>query len=120
MEDVGTLIHLQLRQQLIVEFNLRTEPKEKPIMRAEDEFECLKTLYTSPEMVFDREAHRLGMALIMQLAGITGNRPEALLNLKFKHVTVALLLDPEGGEWPRPIIEWKFEDIKEYLSKKDA
>ena len=38
----------------------------------------------------------LGMALIMQLAGITGNRPEALLNLKFEHVAIALLPDPEG------------------------
>jgi Protein of unknown function (DUF3435) len=89
-------------------------------MRAEDEFECLKTLYTSPEMVFDMEAHRLGMALVMQLAGITGNRPQALLNLKFKHVAVALLPDPEGGKFPRPMIDWKFEDTKEYLGKKDA
>jgi hypothetical protein len=61
VEDVIWLTHLQLKQQLIIEFGLRTETKEKPIMRAEDEFECLKTLYTSPEMVFDMEAHRLAM-----------------------------------------------------------
>lgn len=89
-------------------------------MRAEDEFECLGALYTSPEMVFDMEAHRLGLALFMQLSGITGNRPQALLNVQFKHVAVALLPDPEGGEWPRVLIEWKFDETKEYLGAKDA
>ncbi|OCK73115.1 hypothetical protein K432DRAFT_430744 [Lepidopterella palustris CBS 459.81] len=108
------------RQHLIKEFGLRTEPKDKPIMRAEDEFECLKTLWESPEMIFDMEVHRLGLALIIQLAGITGNRPKALLKLRFKHVKVALLPDPEGGEWPRPLIEWKFNETKGYLGEKDA
>jgi Protein of unknown function (DUF3435) len=88
-------------------------------MRAEDEFECQKTLYTSPEMVFDMEVHRLGTALLMQLAGSTGNRPQALLNLKFKHAAITLLPDPEGGVLPRVLMEWKFEDTKEYLGKKD-
>jgi hypothetical protein len=120
MNVIGALISVQLKQQLIDEFDLRTEPKEKPIMRAEDEFECLKTLYTSPEMVFDMEVHRVGMALLMQPAGITGNRPQALLNLQFKHVAVALLPDLEGGKLPRAMIEWKFEDTKEYLGKKDS
>jgi hypothetical protein len=118
VEDVSWLTHLQLKQQLIIEFGLRTEPKEKPIMRTEDEFECLKTLYTSPEMVFDMEVHRLSLALFMQLAGITGNRPQALLNVRFKHVAVALLPDQEGGEWPRVVIEWKFQETKEYIGAK--
>jgi hypothetical protein len=120
VEDVSWLTHLQLKQQLIIEFGLRTEPKEKPIMKTEDEFECLKTLYTSLEMVFDMEVHRLSLALFMQLAGTTGNRPQALLNVRFKHVAVALLLDQEGGEWPRVVIEWKFQETKEYIGAKDA
>jgi len=51
-------------------------------MRAEDEFECFKTLYTSPEMVFDMEAHRLGLALF--IAGITGNRLQALFKFDLR------------------------------------
>jgi len=89
-------------------------------MRAEDEFECLKTLWVSPEMVFDMGICRLELTLIMQLAGINGNRPKALLKLRFKHIKVSLLPDPEGGEWPRVLIEWRFAETKRYLGEKDA
>jgi hypothetical protein len=89
-------------------------------MRVEDEFECLKTLWLSREMVFEAEVLRLFLALLMQLAGSTGNRPKALLQLRFRHVSVALLPDPEGSEWPRVMIDWKFENTKGYLGQKDA
>lgn len=48
-------------------------------MRAEDEVELLKTLWSSPEIALDHECLRMQLALILQLAGITGNRPGALL-----------------------------------------
>jgi hypothetical protein len=89
-------------------------------MRAEDEFECLRTLWSSEDLKFDTEVHRLGLALLMQLAGITGNRPKALLQLRFKDVVVALLPDPHGSEWPRLMIEWKFSTTKTYKGAKDA
>lgn len=89
-------------------------------MRTEDEFECLKTLYPSPEMVFDMDVHRLSLALIMQLAGIAENRPQALLNVRFKHVAVFLLPDQEVGECLRAVIERKFQETKEYIGAKDA
>jgi hypothetical protein len=89
-------------------------------MRAQDEFECLKTLWSSEELKFDTEIHRLGLALLMQLAGITGNRPKALLQLRFKDVAVALLPDPHGSDWPRLMIEWKFSTTKTYKGTKDA
>ena len=85
-------------------------------MRVEDEFECLKTLWELLEIIFDIEVHRLGLALIIQLAGITGNRPQALLDLQFRYVSVSLLPDPEGGEWPRVLIEWKFNKTKTRVS----
>ena len=111
---------IQARQNITKEHNLRTEPKAKPIMRAEDEFECLRTLWTSEELKFDVEIHRLSLALLMQLAGITGNRPKALLQLRFKDVAVALLPDPHGSEWPRLMIEWRFSTTKTYKGAKDA
>lgn len=43
-------------------------------MRLGDEFELLKTLHLPVEMIFDHEQHRMQLALLMQLAGITGNR----------------------------------------------
>jgi hypothetical protein len=56
----------------------------------------------------------------MKLAGGTGNRPKALLQLRFRDISVALLPDPEGSEWPRVVIDWKFENTKGYLGAKDT
>ena len=110
----------QVRQRLAIKHGLRTETKKKPIMRAEDEFELLKTLYLSTEMNFNHERHRVQLALIMQLAGITGNRPAALLAVCYGHVKVTLLPDPQGGERPRVLVEIAYKYTKGYLGEKDS
>ena len=46
----------------------------------------------------------------MTLAGGTGNRPTALLQLRFLDISVALLPDLEGSEWPRVVIDWMVLD----------
>ncbi|KAI4086415.1 MAG: hypothetical protein L6R37_008419 [Teloschistes peruensis] len=56
----------------------------------------------------------------MQLAGITGNQPAALLAVRYRHIKVTLLPDPEGGEQPRVLIEIVFHHTKGYLGEKDA
>ena len=109
-----------MQQSLVEEFQLNTGKKPKPIVRAEDEFELLRTLWGSPEVGMEHERLRVQLALILQLAGITGNRPEALLGLRYGHVKIALLRDPDGSEWPRPIIELTFEKTKSYMGTKDA
>lgn len=96
------------------------DKKPKPIVRAEDEFELLKTLYLSHQIKFHHERHRVQDAAIMQLAGITGNRPSALLAIRYRNIKVTLLPDPYGGERPRIMIEIRFTDTKEYLGKKDT
>jgi integrase len=68
----------------------------------------------------EHERLRVQLALILLLAGITGNRPEALLSLRWKHVKIAQLRDPNGSEWPRPIVELTFEKTKSYMGAKDA
>jgi hypothetical protein len=109
-----------VRQRLAEEFKLCTEKKPKPIVRIEDEFELLRTLWSSPELSLEHERLRVQLALILQLAGITGNRPGALLSLQYKHVKMALLPDPSGSEWPRLIIDLTFKNTKGYLGLKDA
>lgn len=89
-------------------------------MRAEDEFELLKTLFLSVEITFDHERHRVQLALIMHLAGITGNRPAALLAVCYKDVKITLLPDPNRGELPRRLIEIAFKNIKGYLGEKET
>ncbi len=56
----------------------------------------------------------------MELAGITGNRPSALLAVRYRHIKVTLLPDPESGEQPRVLIEIIFHHTKGYLGEKDA
>ena len=119
-EQDHVLTRYQAKQKFVEEFRLRTAAKEKPIMRVEDEFECLKTLWGSKDMVFELEVHRIAVALLMKLAGGTGNRPKALLQLRFRDISVALLPDPQGSEWPRVVIDWKFENTKGYLGAKDT
>ena len=100
----------QIRQRLAAEFKLATEKKPKPIMRAKDEFELLKTLWTLSEMALDHERLRVQLVLILQLAGITGNRPGALLSLRYENLKVTLLRDPAGSDWPRVLIEFTLQE----------
>ncbi|KAK5109961.1 hypothetical protein LTR85_001800 [Meristemomyces frigidus] len=109
-----------VRQQLAHEFNLGTQKQPKPIVRAEDEFELLKTLWSSPSLTFDHERMRVQLALIAQLAGITGNRPGALLGLLYKHLKVTLLRDPDGSAWPKVLLEFTFKSTKSYRGPKES
>ena len=56
----------------------------------------------------------------MQLAGIIGNRPSALLAVRYQNIHVTLLEDPDGREQPRVLIEIVFNYTKGYLGEKDA
>jgi integrase len=109
----------QVRQQLIRKFGLNTEKKARPIVRAEDEFALLKTLWCSSELAFDHERYRIQLALLLQLAGITGSRPDALLKLTWGDVKVVLLRDPSGGTRARLVVELTFNHTKGYLGAKD-
>ena len=88
-------------------------------MRAEDEFELLKTLWYSPEMAFDDERQRIQLALLIQLAGITGSRPQALLALTYGDLNIVLLRDPIGKARPRLLVDLTFNHTKGYLGSKD-
>jgi integrase len=117
--SISELIIPQARQQLVNEFGLSTEKEAKPIMRAEDEFELLKTLWESSEVEMQHERLRVQLALMIQLAGITGNRPGALRRMQYKDLKVALLPDPAGGERPRLVMDFTFRHTKRYLGVKD-
>jgi hypothetical protein len=109
-----------VRQRLAQEFGLNTKKKEKPIMRSEDLFELEKTVLVSNDMAFKHERLRIEIMFYMQVAGNTGNRPTAILALCYKDFKVALVRDPDGGEWPRLVVDSTFENTKGYLGDKDA
>ncbi|KAK3669459.1 hypothetical protein LTR78_010645 [Recurvomyces mirabilis] len=120
--DVERAVQVEMcgaRQNLVAEFNLSAEKEAKPIMRAEDEFELLKTLWESPEMILQHERLRVQLALMIQLAGITGSRPGALRRLQYKDLKIALLPNSDGGEQPRLVMDFTFQHTKRYLGAKD-
>ena len=100
-------------------YNLKAKLDVKPIIQASDEFELLKALYTSPDSCFEHERHRIELALIIQLAGFTGNRPKALLELRYGDIKVTLLRDPDGGRRPRRLIEITFNHTKGFRGEKE-
>ena len=108
-----------MRQRLAQEFNLETEKAPKPIVRAEDEFELLKTLWSSPLMSFKHKRLRVQLALVAQLAGITGNRLGALLALRYRDLKVTLLRDPEDSQKPKLLLEFTFRVSKSYHGPKE-
>lgn len=111
---------MQVRQRLIEEFELDIKKKEKPIMRSEDLFELEKTVLLSTDMAFEHEQLRIELMLYMQIAGNTGNRPGAILALRFRDFKIALVRDPDGGPWPRLVIDTTFDHTKGYRGDKDA
>ena len=62
--------------------------------------------------------HRIQLALFLQLAGFSGNRPQAVLSLCYRHIIVTLLRDPNRG--PHNIlIEFTYEFTKQFLGTKE-
>jgi integrase len=99
-------------------YGLRTQPKAKPIMRCEDQFELLRTLFASDEILMKHERHRIELSLFIQLAGATGNRPEAILQLRYEDVQAGVIYDENGKvKWN---LDWCFKHTKEYLGEKES
>ena len=115
-----TADEIQGQQQLAIKHGLNMEKKKKLMMRAEDKFELLKTLHLFVKMIFDYKRHCVQLALLMQLASITGNRPSALLGVRYNNIKITLLPDPQGEKFPWRLIRIVFKNTKRYLKEKET
>jgi hypothetical protein len=88
-------------------------------MDVQDLAKVVETTISTTEKKFGHGRHRIELGLFLQLAGLTTNRPQAILNLRYRHIQVSLLRDPRGGPH-RIVIEFTFEFTKEWLGAKDA
>jgi len=102
-----------------IEKGLSDEKRESAIMYVEDLAEYARVLLTTTKMTFEIGWLRIEHILFGQLGGITGNRPEAILELRYRHLRLTLIRDPNGGT-PRLFIELTAEFIKGYLGAEDA
>ncbi|KAI9770287.1 MAG: hypothetical protein M1840_003446 [Geoglossum simile] len=92
---------------------------EKTAMYVEDLEEYLQTSLAMMKKRYTHGRHRIQLALFCQLAGFSGNYRQALLNLRYQDIIVALLRDPSGS--PHQIlIEFTYEFTKQFLGVKDA
>jgi hypothetical protein len=101
------------------EKELANTKRESATMYVEDLAEFARVLLATTEMTFEIGWLRIQLILFCQLAGITGNRPEALVNLRFRHFKFNLIRDPNRSR-PRLFIELTAEYTKGYLGSKDA
>jgi hypothetical protein len=62
-------------------------------MYVEDLAEYTCVLLTTREMTFQLGWLRIQLILFCQLADITGNRPEALVQLRYRHLKLTLIQD---------------------------
>ena len=88
-------------------------------MYVEDLKEVLRTNIHTTKKRYTHGRLRMEIQLFMQLAGFTANRPEALLNLCYRHIKATLLRDQLGGGPDKILLEFTFEFTKDYLGAKD-
>ena len=87
-------------------------------MYVEDLKEVLRTNIYTTEKRYSHGRLRMEIQLFMQLAGFTANRPQALLQLCYRHIKATVLRDQGGGP-DRFLLEFTFEFTKDFLGAKD-
>src|SRR6516165_424567 len=102
-----------------MEKGLSNDKRESATMYVDDLAEFARVLLATTEMTFEIGWLRIQLILFCQLAAITGNRPEALVQLRNRHLKLTLIRDPNGGR-PRLFIELTAEFTKGFLGLKDV
>ncbi|CZR66010.1 uncharacterized protein PAC_15910 [Phialocephala subalpina] len=87
-----------------VEKDLDFTKRPSATIYAEDLAEYARVLLATTEMTFEIGWLRVQLVLFCELAGITGNRPEALVELRFRYLKLTLIRDPDRGG-PRLFVE---------------
>ncbi|KAL9633054.1 MAG: hypothetical protein Q9204_003553 [Flavoplaca sp. TL-2023a] len=111
-------MHKVLRK-LAKKHGLSRQPGDKPTMYVDDLVEVLQTSLTTVEKRYMLGQQRIDIHTILLLALPTGQRPEALLNLRYRYIRVTLLRDPAGGP-RRMLLEFTFEFTKTFMGMKEA
>lgn len=88
-------------------------------MYVEDLAEFARVLLTTREMTFLLSWSRVQLILFCQLTGITGNRLEALLQLRYRHLKLTLIRDHDHSR-PQLFIRLTAEFTKGFLGMKDT
>ncbi|KAJ5938275.1 hypothetical protein N7466_001409 [Penicillium verhagenii] len=121
-KKIGNQMNRRMRRvirRLAKKYKLSFKGRDKPPMDVEDLAKVVETTVSTTKKKFGHGRHRIELGLFLQLAGLTTNRPQAILDLRYRHIQVSLLRDPQGGPH-RIVIEFTFEFTKEWLGAKEA
>ena len=88
-------------------------------MYIEDVAEFARVILSTTEMTFPCSWYRIQLLSFCQLAAITGSRPTALLELRFRDLMLTLIRDPNGRR-PRLFIYLRPEFTKTFLGEKES
>lgn len=105
-------------RKLAKKHKLNDHGREKPCMYSEDLKGVLRTNIYTTKKRYRHGRLRIEIQLFLQLAGFTANRPQALLELRYRHIIATLLRDQGGGP-NRVLLEFTFEFTKDFLGAKD-
>jgi hypothetical protein len=107
----------QVANKLAQEKELSRVPREKPTMDANDVLEIMQTTLTTVEKMFGTGRYRIQTCFFIQGGFITANRPEALLQLRYRDIKIKILRNPEGGPH-NVLLEWTYEFTKSFMGPK--
>lgn len=114
-----TKLRLKVLRRLADMHNLSTGTREKTPMDVEDLTLIEETILTTSRVRYDHGRQRIQNILFLALMSLSGNRPEAILNLRYQDITVALLRDPDGGPHRR-LLEFTPQFTKGFLGLKEG
>lgn len=97
---------------------LKKGGRQKSVVYLDDLVKVVETTLTTTKKKFGHGRQRILLCLFFQLAGFSANRPQALLNLCYRHIKIALLRDPAGGP-NNIVIEFTIEFAKQFLGDKE-
>ncbi|KAH2496255.1 hypothetical protein KXV76_005809 [Aspergillus fumigatus] len=117
-KQMNRQMHHVIRR-LAKKHKLSSKGCDKPPMDVKDLTKVVETTVSTTKKKLGHGRHHIKLALFLQLAGQTTNRPQAILNLQYRHIQVSLLRDPQGGPH-HIIIKFIFEFTKEWLSTNEA
>ncbi|OJD20357.1 hypothetical protein ACJ73_08309 [Blastomyces percursus] len=99
-------------------YRLKKGRRKKSVVYLDDLVRIVETTLTTTKKKFGHGRQRILLCLYFQLAGFSASRPQALLNLCYRHIKITLLRDPNGG--PNNIlIEFTVEFAKTFLGDKE-
>jgi len=89
-------MHKVLRK-LAKKYSLKKVGRDKACMYVEDLTLVLQTNLATAEKRYPHGRCRIQAQFYLQIEGFTANRPQAILGLRYRHILVTLIRDPEGG-----------------------